>query len=329
MSHVIERTEVDARTALSHRARSVPGLFSAAVLSGVAVLIALRWWERGTATPLSWQLPSAEALFLAPAAPVVGLLALRMLLGDRADRAAAEHLTTMASRWAAGLAAATFGWLVLTVVGIYGGTISQVLRADNLLVVASRSDAVLGQVTLLWVSLLVALFGDRLGSWRAALGLLVLTTAAVVNAAPVSTTITHGHEATGHPMVQVAAALQLVAFVAWLGALVAIAHLGSPAAPLRRHLTRLGHLLTTAVLVLGGSAVVASTVLPDEGTPVLLAAAQLAGVALVAAVGHRHRSRTAEMVTTGSRPLLAALVGAEVVVLVAAVMVAFLLPLAG
>lgn len=329
MSHVVERTEVDATTALSNPARRAPGLVSAAVLSGVAIVIALRWWERGTATPLSWQLPSVDALFLAPAAPVVGLLALRVLLGDKADRPAAEHLTTMASRWAAGLAAATLGWLVVTIIGIYGGTIGQVLRADNIVAVASTSDAVLGQVTLLWVSLLIALFGDRLGSWRAALGLLVLSTVALVNAVPVATTITHGHEATGHPMVQVAAAVQLAALTAWLGALVAIAHLGSAVAPLRRHLARLGYLLTGAVLLIGGSAVVASTVLPDEGTPVLMAIAQLAGVGLVAVVGHRHRSRTAEMVTTGRRSMLAALVGAEAVVLVAVVMVALLLPLAG
>ena len=40
-------------------------------------------------------------------------------------------------------------------------------------------------------------------------------------------------------MVQVAAALQLVALAAWVGALVAIAHLKPSVAPLSRHLTRL------------------------------------------------------------------------------------------
>jgi putative copper export protein len=329
MSYVAQRAVLDTRTRVRDLSGLAPSLVTTTALSGLAVLVAVNWWQRGAALPASWTLPPLETLFLLPGAPVVGLLALRAMIGGRTRSVASQHLMTMASRWAAAWAAVTAVWLVATVAGLYGGGLTGLLGADNLVAVIASSDAATGQITLLWVALLVALFGGRLGSWREALGLLVLTTTALLAGAPVVASVAgHGHDAasTGRPLVLVLAALELVAVTVWLGALVAVPHLQTPVYQLRYNLTRFGDLVSAAALVVGVSAVVAGLLLPDRPTPLVLAIGQLAAVGLVATVGYRHRRRTVDVVTTGRGLLLAALVLGEVIVMAAVVMVGFLLP---
>jgi hypothetical protein len=328
MSYVAQRAVLDTRARVRDLSGVVPSLVTTAVLTGLAVLVAVRWWQRGAALPASWTLPPLETLFLLPGAPVVGLLALRAIIGGRTRSVTSQHLMTMASRWAGAWAAVTAVWLVVTVAGLYGGGLTALLGADNLVAVVASSAAATGQVTMLWVALLIALFGARLGSWREALGLLVLTATSLVAGAPVVATASHGHDAasTGHPLVLVLAAFELVAVTVWLGALVAVPHLQTPVYQLRYNLTRFGDLVSAAALVVGVSAVVAGMLLPDRPTPLVLAVGQLAAVGLVATVGYRHRRRTVEVVTTGRGLLLAALVLGEVIVMAAVVMVGFLLP---
>jgi len=332
MSYVAQRAVLDTRTRVRDLTGLAPSLVTTAVLSGLAVLVALRWWQRGAALPASWILPPVETLFLLPGAPVVGLLALRLMIGGRTRSVASQHLMTMAARWSAVWAAVSAGWLVLTVTGLYGVGLTGLLAADNLVAVVGSSDAAVAQVTVVWVALLVALFGGRLGSWREAVGLLALTTASLLGAVPVLSTAGggHGHDAAiGQPLVLVLAAFELVALTVWLGALAAVPHLRTPAYQLRHHLTRFGDLVSAAALVVGSSAVVAGMFVPDRPTPVVLAVGQLAAVGLVATVGYRHRRRTVEVVTTGRGLLLAGLVVGEVIVMGAVVMVGFVLPVGG
>ena len=331
MSYVAQRAVLDTRTRVRDLTGLAPSLLTTAVLSGLAVLVALRWWQQGAALPASWILPPVETLFLLPGAPVVGLLALRLMIGGRTRSVAGQHLMTMAARWSAVWAAVSAGWLVLTVTGLYGVGVTGLLSADNVVAVVGSSDAAVAQVTVVWVALLVALFAGRLGNWREALGLLALTTASLLGAVPVLTTAGgHGHDAAiGQPLVLVLAAFELVALTIWLGALTAVPHLRTPAYQLRHHLTRFGDLVSAAALVVGASAVVAGMLVPDRPTPVVLAVGQLAAVGLVATVGYRHRRRTVEVVTTGRGLLLAGLVVGEVIVMGAVVMVGFVLPVGG
>jgi hypothetical protein len=328
MSYVAQRAVLDTRARVRDLSGVVPSLVTTAVLTGLAVLVAVRWWQRGAALPASWTLPPLETLFLLPGAPVVGLLALRAIVGGRTRSVTSQHLMTMASRWASAWAAVTAVWLVVTVAGLYGGGLTGLLGADNVVAVVASSDAATGQITMLWVALLIALFGARLGSWREALGLLFLTATSLVAGAPAVATAGHGHDvaSTAHPLVLVLAAFELVAVTVWLGALVAVPHLQTPVYQLRYNLTRFGDLVSAAALVVGVSAVVAGMLLPDRPTPLVLAIGQLAAVGLVATVGYRHRRRTVDVVTTGRGLLLAALVLGEVIVMAAVVMVGFLLP---
>jgi hypothetical protein len=326
MSYVAQRAVLDTRTRVRDVTSAAPSLVTTAVLTGLAVLVAVRWWQRGVALPASWTLPPVQTLLLLPAAPVLGLLALRAIIGGRTRSVTSQHLMTMASRWAAAWAAVTAVWLVVTVADLYAGGPTSLSGADDLVTVVAASDAATGQLTMLGVALLVALFGSRLGSWREALGLLVLSATALVAGAPVAAVAGHGTAATTQPLVLVLAAAELLAVTVWLGALAAVPHLQTPVYQLRYHLTRFGDLVSAAALVVGASAVVGGVLLPDRPTPLVLAVGQLAAVGLVATVGYRHRRRTVEVVTTGRGLLLVALVLGEVIVMTAVVMVGFLLP---
>ena len=329
MSYVAQRAVLDTRARVRELGALLPSLLTTGVLTGLALLVGVRWWQAGATLPFSWQLPPLEALFLIPGAPVVGLLALRAMIGGRSRSVASQHLMTMASRWAGVWAAVSAVWLVLTVSGLYGVGLSGLLSADNVAAVIAASDAAVAQGTILWVALLVAFFGSRLGSWREALGLLALTATTLVAGVPTVSVAGHGHDSATHPAALVLAAVELVGLVIWLGALAGVPHLQTPAYQLRHHLTRFGDLVSAAALLVGASAVVAGVLLPTGSTPVALAVAQLAGVGLVATVGFRHRRRIVEVVTAGRRLLLAGLVAGEVIVMGAVVMVGFLLPVGG
>lgn len=328
MSYVAQRAVLDTRTRIRGWTGSVSSLLTASALVGLAALLALRWWEQNAAVPLSWQSPPVEALFLLPAAPVLGLLALRLVVAGRARTVAGQHLMQWTARWAAAWAVATAVGLVLSVQRLYGVPLVELWGVDNLITVAASSDSVRTQLTLLWISLLIALFADRLGGWRETLGALVLTATALVAGMPAGAAA-HAHTGEAHPAILVVAAVQLVAVAAWLGALAAVAHLRTPPYLLMHHLTRFGGLVTAAAVALGGAVVLGRVLLPGQDMPVLIAIAQLAGIALVAAVGYRHRARTVERVASGRALLLLGLVAGEVVVLIAMVMLGGVLPVAG
>ena len=326
MSHVAERAAADPRSRIRGWAGGAAALLPAAVLTGLAALLVLRWWEQDAAIPLSWQRPPAETLFLLPAAPVVGLLALRLVVGGRYRTVAGQHLMSWTARWAAAWAVVTAGGLAFTVSRIFGVPLAELRGVDNLVTVVAASDSVRAQLSLLWVSLLLAMFADRLGGWREALAALALTVAALLAAAPAAPAGAHAHTSVGHPAVMLLAAAQLVALAVWLGALAAVTHLRKPSGQLQRHLTRFGGLVSAAAFTLGATVVAARLLEPGPGTPVAIAVAQLLGVGAVAAVGHRHRNRTMEQVATGRPALLAGLVGGEVVVLTALLMLSGVLP---
>ena len=325
MSYVAERAALDTRPRIRGWAGSAASLLPAAVLTGLAGLLALRWWQQDATVPLSWQRPPVEALFLLPAAPVLGLLALRLALGGRSRTVTGQHLTRWTARWAGVWALATVGGLVLTVQRLYGVPLVELRGVDNLLVVVAASESFRAQLSLLWVSLLLALFADRLGGWRETLAALVLTGAALLAGAPANAAAAHAHTDADHPAVMVVAAVQLVAVAVWLGALTAVAHLRTAPGPLERHLARFGGVVSVAAVTLAITVVVARVLTPGPSTPVVLAVAQLVGIAMVAAVGHRHRSRTVEQVA-GRPVLLLGLVAAEVVVVAALVMLSGVLP---
>ncbi|MFL6063949.1 MAG: hypothetical protein ACJ72G_04705 [Friedmanniella sp.] len=328
MSYVAQRAILDTRTRIRDLASLAPSLATTALLAGLAVLVGLRWWQQGGAVPASWAVPPAEALFLLPGGPVIGLLALRAVIGGRSRTVASQHLMTMASRWAAVWAAVTAAWLVLTLAAAPDGGLD-LLRATNPLAAIGSSDAIVGRLTIAGVALLVALCGRRFGSWRESLGLLALSSAALVAGVPVSATAAQVTAGSDRPLLIVLAALQLVAVAVWLGALTAVPHLQTPAYQLRYHLTRFGDLVSAAALVVGASAVVAGLLLVDRPVPASLGVAQLAAVGLVATLGYRHRRGTIEVLTAGRRLLLAGLVLGEVIVMGAIVMVGVLLPVAG
>jgi len=325
MSYLAQRAVLDTRTRVRALSGTAPGLATTAVLTGLAALLLLGWWERGTALPVSWLLPPVETLFLLPAGPVLGLLALRAVVDGRLRTVAAQHLMTIAARWAAVWAATTAVWLAVTAAELYGG-FGALLGADNLVEVLGASEAVRGQVTVLWVALLVALFATRLGGWRETLGLLVLTGAALVSGAPAPQVAAHVHATATDPLVLVAAAVEVLALAAWIGALAAVPHLRTPSYQLQHHLTRFGELVVVAALLAGTAAVVAGMLRPATPTPVALALGQLVVVGIVAVVGHRHRRRTVEVVATRRGLLLAGLIAAEVAAMAAVVAIGFLLP---
>lgn len=328
MSYVAQRAVLDSRVRVRDLGAAAPSLVMTSVLAGLAVVVLLRWWQQGAALPASWLLPPVETLFLLPGAPVVGLVALRTVVGGRTRSMAGQHLMTMASRWAVLWAVTTAVWLLRTVSDLYGGGLSGLAAADDLVAVVSSSQPAVAQVTLLWVALLVALFGSRLGGWRESAGLLALSAAVVLAAVPTAG-VGDARDTASNPAVLLVAALQLVAVAVWLGALVALPHLHTPAYQLRYHLTRFGDLLSASALVVGAAATVAGLLRPEQATPLPLAVAQLAAVGLLATVGHRHRRRTLEVVAAGRGLLLVGLVVGEVVVMGAVVMVGFLPPIAG
>src|SRR3712207_2676347 len=218
MSYVAQRAVLATRTRVRDLAGLVPSLAKTAALTVLAALVALRWWQSGVTVPFSWTLPAAEALLLLPGAPVVGLLALRVTVGGRNRSVASQHLMTMSSRWAAAWAAVSAVWLAMTVSDLYGGGVSGLLAADNVAAVVASSNAAVAQVTIVWVALLVAFFGARLGRWHEGLGLLALAATALVAGVPGSTVVSHGHESASHPLVLVLAAFQLIALLVRLGA---------------------------------------------------------------------------------------------------------------
>lgn len=331
MSYLTPRALVDARSRARELGAAVPSLAVTAALFGLAGLLVQRWSEQATAVPVGWQLPSAEALFLVPGAPVVGLLATRALGGGRLRSPADQHLMRMASRWSAGWAAVTALWFGRTVADLQGVPLTGLRPADNLVAVVAASDAAVGQWTVLWVALLVALFGERFSSRPVVTGLLVLTGAALLVGMPASVAAAHSHPGADHPLVLATAAGQLLALAVWVGALVALPHLRVVACPGPASLARTGRLVTAAVVVLGLTGVLDGLLLPveDGASPIGLALGQVAAVGLVTAVGHRHRRRSGEVLDPGRGPALLAVAGADVVVLTSVVLIGFVLPVAG
>lgn len=326
MSYLAQRAVLDTRTRVRLFTGSLSAVATASALLVLASLLALRWWQQTTAVPMSWQLPPAEALFLLPGVPVLGLVALRAAVGGRMRTVAGHHLMTGAGRWAWVWVATTAAGLLYTVQGLSGVPLAELVGADNLLAVAAGSETVRTAVSVLWVALLIALFATRLGGWRESLALLVLTGTALVAGLPVDAQLAHGHAATGHPVVAVVGAIQVLALACWLGALAAVGYLRTPAYLLRHQLLRYGVLVTAAALVAGVAGVLAGLLAPQAEVSWAVAAAQLAGVALVAVVGRRYRRRTVEVLAHGRGVLLLALVAGEAVVLVALLTFGTLLP---
>ena len=135
MSYLAQRAVLDTRTRVRDLSGALPSVLTSALLTGFAVIVVLRWWQQDAALPASWALPSVETLFLLPGAPVVGLLALRAMVGGRNRSVASQHLMTMTARWAAVWAAVTAVWLVVTVAGIasvvYDADLEAALEADD------------------------------------------------------------------------------------------------------------------------------------------------------------------------------------------------------
>jgi len=211
-----------------------------------------------------------------------------------------------------------------TLTDLYGTGARGLLDADNLPAVVAASDDAGPRLTVLWVALLVATFGGRLTGRTSALALAALTGAAVLVAVPASSAA-HGHDSGSHPLVQVALAAQVLALVLWLGAVVAVLHLGR-ALHREHHLVRLGDVVSAATLGLGTAVVLAGVLRPGDPTPGGVAVAQLLAVVTVTVVGHRHRRRSVGVVGSGPPPLLLALVLGEVLVLVAVVATSAVLP---
>jgi hypothetical protein len=326
MSYLAQRAVLDTRTRVRLWTGSLSALATATALLALAGLLALRWWQQTTAVPLSWQLPPAEALFLLPGVPVLGLVALRAVVGGRMRTVAGHHLMSWAGRWAWVWVATTAAGLLHTVRGLYGVPLVELLAADNLLTVAAGSEAVRSSVIVLWVALLIALFATRLGGWRESLAVLVLSGTALVAGLPVDPLLAHGHAETAHPVVAVVGAVQVLALACWLGALVAVGHLRTPPYLFRHHLLRFGVLVSAVALVAGAAGVLAGLLAPQTPASWVVGAAQLAGVALVAVVGYRHRRRAVEVVAQGRAVLLLALVAGEAVVLVALLALGMLVP---
>lgn len=325
MSYLAQRAVLDTRTRVRIWTSDLAGLATPAALVALAALLGLHWWQQSPAVPLSWQLPPAAALSLLPGVPVLGLVALRLVIGGRTRTVAGHHLMTWAARWAWVWAGATAVGLLVTLRGLVGVPLTRLVGVDDLLAVAAGSPVVRSGVEVLWVALLVALFGTRLGGWRESSALLVLTGAALVAGLPVGTAVAHDAGPVP-PVVAVVGALQLLALACWLGALAAVGHLRTPPYLLRHHLGRYGSLVTAVALLTGAAGVLAGLLAPGSGTSPVVGAAQLAGVVVVVAVGHRHRRRAADVVAEGRGVLLLALVAGEVVVLVALLALAVLLP---
>lgn len=326
MSYLAQRAVLDTRTRVRIWTGGLTALATPVALLALAALLGLRWWQQSAAVPLSWQLPPASALFLLPGVPVLGLVALRAVVGGRLRSVAGHHLMTWAGRWAWVWVAATVVGLLVTLRGLFGVPLVELVGADNLILVASGSAAVRSGLEVLWVALLVALFATRLGGWRESLALLVLTAVTLVAGLPTDAGVAHSTAATDQPVVAVVGALQLLALACWLGALSAVGHLRTPPYLLRHHLVRYGSLVTAVALLAGASGVVAGLLAPTSPTSLVVGVAQLAGVALVAVVGHRHHRRAVDVVAEGRGVLLLALVAGEVVVLVAMLALGILLP---
>ncbi|WP_375431255.1 hypothetical protein [uncultured Friedmanniella sp.] len=326
MSYLAQRAVVDPRTRIRVAGQQLSGLAVPALLAAVALALAAVWWQRGTALPLTWAWPSASALWLLPGLPVVGLFALRVLAGGPHQSLASDGLARAAARWAAVWVGVTAIWSVVTVAGLYGGLQARGVP-DNLVAVVAHSDDAVARLAVLWVALLVALLGRRLGGWRESAALLALVVVALLAGLP-EAAARHSHDDGALAAPLLVAGVQRVSVVLWLGALVALTHLQPPAYQLRHHLVRVGFLLSGAAAALGATAVVAGLLLPVGAgrTPVVLAAAQLLGLGLVVAVGHRLRVRSVTGAATGPRRALVLAVAGELVLLAAVVGLGFVLP---
>ncbi len=312
------------------------------LLTGVGVALARRWWiaVQDVTVPLSrgvLDLPVADLLFQIPGMVVVGLLFVRAvaLAGNRT--LATEHLSEMATRWAWAWAATSLLALALTASELTGVSVLALGSREDLFAVLGRSGLAITQITTLWVALVVALFGSRLGSTVETRALVVL---AAMGLLPVLATVPGaGHDPTDghagldlHWLAMIALAVQFLAAVVWLGSLVAVVmHLRAVPFHLGRALFHYSHIASLCVGLIGSAALVQNALTLSTLTELWtttggqLIMAKTVALALLVTVGYRHRRRTAEAGADGRWLPLLRLVGGELVLVGAVVAITMLI----
>jgi hypothetical protein len=311
----------------SRRLPATAELVVATLLSVVAVVLVHRWWSvvQQVAVPLPrgvLDLPPSEHLHQLPGLAVVGLLVVRGVALKGHRTIATQHLAEMAARWSWLWLAASFVALACAASKLTGEPVAALLGREDLLAVLARSDRATALVATIWVALVVALFAPRLTSTGETLALVVLAAATLLPVLPALPGAGHGPDAGHvgqdlHGLALVALTAQLLALVVWLGALVAIVlHLRAHPIHLRRALMQFSRTASWCVLV-AGSAALTQTILTLSRADLVWQSSggQLVigkGVALLllAAVGYRHRRRTADAVVSSRLlPLLRLVVG--------------------
>ena len=325
------------------RMPALVSLLPVALLTGVALVLVGRWWNVASevAAPSAGgmlTLPLTDFLFQLPGYVVFGLLFVRAVTMPAQRTAASQHLMGMAARWSYVWAASTLAFLAATASELTGTAVLSLWTREDVFAVLARDDRAQSQIAMVWVALVIALFGARLSSRLEVGALLVLATAVILPSVqklpPNAPAHAAGH-AVGqglHWLAMAALAVQVLAAVVWLGGLLAVAlHLRAFPLHLRRALPGFGDAATLCVLLVGAAGLVQSTLaLPGlaalwQTTPGLVIVAKGLALVLLTAVGYRHRRRTIAVAGTGHLLPLLLLVAGELVLMGATVTIALLL----
>ena len=125
------------------------------------------------------------------------------------------------TRWALVWAAATAITLLLTLARQANVEVWQLPGADNLVAVATNSSEVGAQLTVLWVSALVAMFGASLSTRVESGSVLLLVLAAMLATTKLGVPLGHDNHP-AHPLYVTGAALAVASGILWAGGLFAL-----------------------------------------------------------------------------------------------------------
>ncbi|MGS0685870.1 copper resistance D family protein [Nakamurella sp. GG22] len=336
------RTTPEPATDPSGNAPTAAVIGSAAFAGILAILIA-RWWTATGYQPAPAGLPDAGPLtsiglpiaqFLQRVAgvAVVGLLFLRCLGSRGRSPEAAAHLAAMTVRWAVVWAIGTTGWMVMTLSFLTGVPASGLPGNLDAVLVLLGSEQLLAAMATLWVAVLIALFGSRIGGVPGSAVLLVLSAAALL---PSALSGHAGHH--GSPTAAMTAlGLHLLAAAVWVGGLLAmVLHLRRFPSDLRSALPGFSTAALLCLVAVGASGLIESVLMLD-GWPALvntergqLIIAKTLAIVLMAAIGHCHRRHTLGSAASGRLLPLVRLAGVELAVMAATIGIAVVLSTTG
>ncbi len=314
-----------------------------AAVAGILAIVIARWWtstgyqpapaglpDAGSVTAIG--LPLAQFVQRMAGVAVVGLLFLRCTGFRRRSPEATDHLAAMTVRWATVWGIGTVGWMVFTVSFLAGVPATELPgHLDGVLVLLGTEQLLAGLATL-WVAVVIALFGSRLGWSAGSAALLVLAAAALLPSALSGHAGHHGTPAAA----MTALCVHLLAAAVWVGGLLALVlHLRRFPSDLRSALPGFSTAALLCLVAVGASGLVESILMVDGWSALVntgrgrLIIAKTLAIVLMAAIGHCHRRYTLVTAASGRLLPLVRLAGVEMAVMASTVGIAVVLSATG